>query len=289
MNKQKIEGDKYKAVWVSYSSMGDFLKCPKLYYLHNIKRNPLTGNKVTIANPFMSLGSIVHEVVEGLSKKKAEDRADVQIIKQYEKEWSKVSGRKGGFLDQKEELIFYERGIKMLEGLNQNMGPLLNKTVKLTGGKNNTLPHYWLSVEDEIILCGKIDWLWYIPEDDSVRIIDFKTGMKEEKEDSLQLPIYMLLLKNLQKRKVSGAYYWYLNSNTGLKEVSLPGVDESFKKVYDLAFKIKKTRQNNLFNCPNGDKGCFACQPYEKIFNGEAEYVGVGEYNHDVFVVRDDS
>ena len=49
--------------------------------------------------------------------------------------------------------------------------------------------------EENIILNGKIDWLEYVPEDDSIRVIDFKTGKNDEKEGSLQLPIYILLLK----------------------------------------------------------------------------------------------
>ena len=57
------------------------------------------------------------------------------------------------------------------------------------------------SPEENIILCGKIDWLKYNEDTDSVCIIDFKTGKHDENGESLQLPIYQLLLKNLQKRK----------------------------------------------------------------------------------------
>ena len=38
--------DPYKAVWVSHSSMGDFLKCPRLYYLHNVYKNKNCGSKM---------------------------------------------------------------------------------------------------------------------------------------------------------------------------------------------------------------------------------------------------
>ena len=64
------------------------------------------------------------------------------------------------------------------------------------------LPHYYLNDTDNIILCGKVDWIEYLDEVDGLRVIDFKTGRNEEKEESLQLPIYQLLLHNLQREKL---------------------------------------------------------------------------------------
>ncbi|QQS44706.1 PD-(D/E)XK nuclease family protein [Candidatus Roizmanbacteria bacterium] len=95
---------------------------------------------------------------------------------------------------------------------------MARKAVKI----KEDLPHYWLSEEDNIILCGKIDWLEYLPETDSVHIIDFKTSKYDEDGDSLQLPIYYLLVTNTQKREVSKASYWYLERNDDLTEKELP-------------------------------------------------------------------
>jgi hypothetical protein len=39
------------------------------------------------------------------------------------------------------------------------------------------------------------------------------------------------------------------------------------------------------FLCPQGSAGCFACKPFEKILRNEAEFVGVGEYNQDLYMV----
>ncbi len=52
--------DKYTATWVSHSSMGDFIKCPRAYYLKNMYKNPKTGKKIGIVSPALSLGSAVH-------------------------------------------------------------------------------------------------------------------------------------------------------------------------------------------------------------------------------------
>src|SRR5271170_2718406 len=107
--------DKYSAVWVSHSSMGDFLKCPRLYYLHNVYKDPRTGHKISIVTPHMSLGVAVHEVLEGLGDYPAEDRMSRDLSILFEKEWKLVSGKKGGFANDEEEGVFKARGVAMLE------------------------------------------------------------------------------------------------------------------------------------------------------------------------------
>ena len=147
------------------------------------------------------------------------------------------------------------------------------------------LPNYYLSKEDNIILCGKIDWLEYLTETDSVHVIDFKTGKSEEKEDSLQLPIYLLLASNTQSKKVTKASYWYLDRDDGIIEKKLPDIKDAYEKVYSIAGRIKLARKLNHFICP--DKGCRNCIPYERILKGEGEKVGVSDTRQDVYVFND--
>ena len=276
--------DKFSSVWVSHSSIGDFLKCPRLYYLHNVYKN-VAGRKINITSPALSLGIAVHETLEGLSKYKVEERFLKPLEATFEEEWKKVSGKQGGFKNDQEENEAKERGKIMVLRVAKNPGPLAKKTVKLPPSHNNMPPNFFLSEEENIILNGKIDWLEYIPEDDSIRVIDFKTGKNEEKEDSLQLPIYLLLLNNLQKRKVSGAAYWYLDHSEEPISVKLPDAKKSFEDVLAIARKIKIAREKKEFNCPRGDGGCFACRPFEKILKGEAEYIGIGGYGQEMYVV----
>lgn len=279
-----MSGDSYNAIWVSHSSMGDFLKCPRSYYLKNIYKDPKSKKKIGIVNPALSLGSAVHEVIEGLAKYKAEERLEVPILDQFEKAWEKFSGKKGGFSNEKQEKETKDRGVDMIKRVKDHMQPLLNKIIKLKEGKNGMLPNYLFSPEENIILCGKIDWLKYVPEDDSIHIIDFKTGQNEEKEESLQLPIYQLLLNNLQKRKVSGASYWYLNHENEPKRVKLPDPEESYRKVFDVAIALKDARMRKIFSCPNGEGGCFACRDLERVINGKAEFVGSADWQDLYFV-----
>lgn len=281
--------DKYSAVWVSHSSMGDFLKCPRAYYLHNMYKDPKTRRKMSVVGPALSLGTAVHGVVEGLADFKAEERfAGRDLLAEYEKQWMKVSGEKGGFKSAEDEAEWKARGKAMIERVIAHPGPLVKKALTLKGGQNDMLPNYFLSEDENIILCGKIDWLEYVPEDDSVRVLDFKTGKREEEGESLQLPIYLLLLNELQKRKVSGASYWYLDRDDTPKPVELPSLDVAREKVLAVARAVKAAREKGVFACPRvlaGGSPCFACAPYEAILRGEAKYLGVGEYNQDLFLV----
>ncbi len=286
-----MPGDKYNAVWVSHSSMGDFIKCPRAYFLHNVYKDPKTRRKINLVNPALALGVAVHEVVEGLGDFKVEERAQKlkkeELQKAYEKAWEKVSGKRGGFLSIEEEKIEKDRGWAMIERVADNAAPLLQKTVKVKEGDNGLPPNFLLSEEDNIILCGKIDWLVYKPENDTVHILDFKTGRNEESGESLQLPIYQLLLKNLQKRKVSGASYWYLDKDNAPRETLLPDLDESLERVSKVAYAVKEAREAGVFECPRGEEGCFACRPFEKIIRGEAEFIGVGEMRQDLYLLRE--
>ncbi len=274
--------DKYTAVWVSHSSMGDFLKCPRLYYLHNIYKDPKTGNKVSLVSPHMSLGVAVHEVLEGLGDYKSEDRMKQDLIKKYEEAWAKVTGPRGGFKNTDEEKEFKERGLRMIENVIKDPKFLVNKTLKLKREKMN--PNFFLSDEHNIILNGLVDWIEYLPETDSLHIVDFKTGKKEESESSLQLPIYLLLCDALQKRKVTKASYWYLESDK-IVEKELPNLEEARIAVMEVALKVKEARDKKEFKCPYGEAGCFGCKPYEAILKGEAKYLGIGGFSQDLYMI----
>ncbi len=271
--------DKYSATWVSHSSIGDYLKCPRAYYLRNMYRDPKTNHKIMMMEPPLALGQVVHEVIDTLSTVASEERNFDSLLSVYEDIWKKVSGRSGGFRDTEEEKKFHARGAQMISRVMAHPGPLKNKTIKI----RQDLPHFWLSEEGNIILCGKIDWLEYLEESDSVRIIDFKTGKFDEDEDSLQLPIYLLLAKHAQTKAVQGASYWYLERDDEPTAVSVPNDEEAMKRVLELAKKVSLARKLERFVCRSKD-GCRACRPLENIVNGKAEFIGVGGYNQDIYV-----
>lgn len=269
------------ALWVSHSSIHDFLVCPRAYYIRHLYRNPKTNNKINLTNPSLALGGIVHQVLEALSVVKAEDRLQEPLLEQYNKAWEGISGKNGGFTSAQQELEYKNRGAIMINRVLFHPGPLANKAIKLTS-PDSLPPRFMLSQKDNIILCGKIDWLEYAQQDDSVHIIDFKTGVTEEKEDSLQLPIYCLLVANCQKRKVSKISYWYLETDNAPKEMSLPNLEEAHKKILQIAKDIQKARQASKMVCAKG--GCFACRGLEQVVLGKAEFVRTEGYQ-DIFIL----
>jgi hypothetical protein len=162
-----------------------------------------------------------------------------------------------------------------------NPGPLVNLAIKI----KVELPQYWLSEADEIMLCGKIDWLEYLPEADSVHIIDFKTSKNFEDEASLQLPIYHLLVHNVQHRRVEKVSYWYLELHDEPQEQALPELEAAHDAVLAAAKKLKLARKLERFACPQD--GCFACRPMEAIIKGDAELVGVDGYGQNMYLLPD--
>lgn len=268
-------------LWISHTSMRDFLSCPRAYFLRHVYKDPTTGKKINIINPALALGNTVHDVLEDMSSLPAADRFKDSLLTKYEEAWQRVTGELGGFKDKTEEMLYKARGIVMIQRVIDNPGPLMNKALKLRS-PDTLPPRFLISAEDNILLCGKVDWMEYYPEDNSVHIIDFKTGVHDEADDSLQLPIYALLVKNCQKRAIKKISYWYLERNNTPKEMPLPDFEEAHKRVMDIALQIKKLRSDRVYVCVRN--GCFACKPLEKIVSGKATYIKTSGYQ-DIYVV----
>lgn len=277
--------DKFKALWISHSKISDFLKCPRLFYLRNVYKDPRTRHKITVMTPSLALGQAVHSVVESLSDLALDERFLIPPMDKLDIAWESIRGKLGGFNSPEEEDSFKKRAADMIKNVIDNPGPILKKAVKPKRDESG-LSWYWFNEEENIILSGKIDWLEYLESKDSVHIIDFKTGKNDEDENSLQLPIYLLLARNLQKRPVAKMSYWYLDRDKKPREVRVPNESEAYEKVYEIAKRIKLAYQIDHFKCPKG--GCFACRPLERVLSGEGELVGVSNYGQDIYILKEE-
>lgn len=227
------------------------------------------------------LGQAVHEVLEALSLLAADRRFSQPLSGRLEKIWQ-------SWFDRETELKLKERAREMLRRVETHPGPLTHLAVKI----KMELPYYWLSEADEIILCGRIDWLEYLPaspsqggpESDSVHIIDFKTGRSQETNGSLQLPIYYLLTNHAQERPVKKMSYWYLDRDNAPKEQPLPDAPKAEAQILKIAKEIKLAKKLNRFKCPHG--GCRFCRPYEDILAGNSKKVGVDKKGYDLYVKK---
>src|SRR3989344_6777031 len=272
--------DKFSAVWLSHSSISDWLNCPRSYFLKNVYKDPKTGHKISLMSPPLATGQAVHEVIESLSVLPLARRFLKPLNVKLEESWKKISGERGGFADKEEEFKFKTKVQAMLNRVEKHPGPLKTLEVKI----NMELPYYWFSEKDNLILCGMLDWLEYFPDTDSIHIIDFKSGNSEEKDDSLQLPIYFLLATKTQERPVTGVSYCYINRNNEPTAKSLPDPVKAEATILKLGKEMKLARQLNRFVCPRG--GCKHCLPFEAILESKATLVGGGDIGKDMYILK---
>lgn len=235
-----------------------------------------------LIRPALALGQAVHEVVESLSVLPVEERLNESLFDRLEKSWAVISGKRGGFGSVEEEEKYKARAREMIKRVMDNPGPVKEKAIKIRAD----LPYFWLSEEDNIILCGKIDWLQYREDSDSVKIIDFKTGKHDEDPDSLQIPIYTLIAAKSQNKPVTGAAYWYLDRDDEPIDVQLPNEQVAISQILEIAKRIALARKLERFTCKQKD-GCGHCRPYEAILSGRAEFVGTSSYQ-DIYILPKD-
>jgi len=233
-----------------------------------------------LMTPPLALGQTVHDVLDSIRDIPLKERFNTPLIIKLHESWKKIEGKKGGFLDSSTEQQNKTRAEEMLLRLMKNPGPLGKLAIKL----KMELPYFWLSEEKNIILSGKIDWMEYLPETDSVHIIDFKTGKNDENNESLQLPIYYVLAKRCQTRHIARMSYWYLERENGMVEKELPDEEDILTRIMESALEIQLATKLGRFKCREPE-GCYSCKPYELLLKGEGEFVGVNGYREDVYVL----
>ncbi len=273
-----MEYGRKKILWISHSAISAFARCPHLYYLEYEYRNPETGNRIQITNPYLALGIAVHEAIEGLLETKPEERSKIVLEERFDQIFEKYRGLRGGFISQKKEEDFYERGIKMMERVKRT--DFLSKPSLKTKTNFPTID----LINENVKLVGSIDWIEKLS-GGGAHIIDFKTGNSKENNGSLQLPIYTILGESNIKEKVERVSYWYLQHDDMPVEQKLPDTKYYLNILKEKASLIKEAVEENRFPCNYGNK-CFSCRDYEKIFIGEAEKIeSANSRNKDVFCI----
>lgn len=273
--------NKYKATYVSHSSSSTFKNCPLAYFYSAVYKDA-DGDKISTVSPHLTLGVSVHEPLEALMEVPSDERKNTKFAPLFFKTWESLSGEKGGFKNPEQEEEFKQRGVEMLKRVKANIHHLEGESAFLVKERKE-LPWFWLSEEEEIILCGKTDVI--LKHEDCYEVIDFKTGKNQEKDSSLQLPIYRLLLNHYFGAANFRAKYWYLLSDDAPIEKEIPSLEESRELVLDIGRKIKQARADKNFECPRGESGCFACRDYRKIVNGDAKFSGKGIYGAKMYTI----
>lgn len=257
------------AIFISHSALSDYEACPKYYYFKNLYRDKKTGLRLQIASPYLSLGSLVHEVIKWFLDGQKQF-SENQVLQKYQNFWLKYSGKRGGFSNKEDEESFKLRGEKMLKNFLQNVD-ILKAPLKLPH-----FPKYIL--KDNLILIGNLDFIEELP-DGSLHIIDFKTGQNDEK-DPLQLYIYAILAEaNLQK-PVSRISYWYIDRDSAPKEAVLDPLEQHLEYLKEKAWEIKKAIEKKEWVCKKSPELCFDCQDYQALIDGKGEFQYEDELYH---------
>jgi hypothetical protein len=259
-------GDKMQ---VSHSAISSFSRCPHSYYLQYEYCNPETGNKIEVVNPYFSLGLSVHRTVEELSEVPIKERTKISLQERFHNIFSEYRGLRGGFISQKKEDYFYERGVKMIDRV--------EKSAFLSRPSINLNQKFLTTdlVKNEIKIIGALDWIEELP-GGGVHIIDFKTGKNKEVGTSLQLPIYVILAEKKLAKKIEKASYWYLENDDDPVSQEIGDREEYLAILREKALQIKQAKESNYFPCRYPGR-CFACSDYESVFQGESELLSVGE------------
>jgi len=98
------------SIYLSHTSLSDFLKCQRAYYLKNVYRNSKTGFRMQVASPYLSLGSVVHDSVKWFLDNQRQASWE-QLEQKFRMLWLKYTGKKGGFFSKEEERL-WKQGFK---------------------------------------------------------------------------------------------------------------------------------------------------------------------------------
>lgn len=264
------------AIFISNTSLNDFLNCPRSYYLKNVYRNPETGYRIQVASPYISLGATTHDAIKWFLENQ-DNPSFLAINDQFRNFWWKYHGKRGGFTSKDEEALFGRRGLKMLENFLKNYKNL-DKMVKFA-----KFPKYPLG--ENVILTGNLDYVGELS-DGSLHVIDFKTGTKDE-DSPLQLYIYAILAESYYEKDVKKISFWYLDRDEQPKEAVLEPLDKTLDWLQDKAKEIKQALEEDNWVCKNGDELCRDCKDYQAILDGKGEFMFSDHtYKKDVYYLK---
>lgn len=268
-------------IFISYTSLKDFLKCPKSYYLKNIYRDLKTGNRIQIASPFLSLGSTVHDSVKWYLDMQGQISKN-QLIQKFRDFWPKYSGKRGGFSSRDEEAAFGKRGLSMLDNFFKN--------ARVLESKRHNVDFPKLPLFENVLLMGNFDFVGE-KMDGSLHVVDFKTGANDQK-DSLQLYIYAILAEANIGKVVSAASFWYLDREDNPREIVLDPLQPKLEWIKDKAKELKKAIDKGEWVCIKNDPStssgqCRDCTDYQAILDGKGQFQFTDHrYKKDVYYLK---
>ena len=228
--------------YISPNKLKIWLECPRKYW-HYYLHEPTKYKEPP--RPYYTLGEAVHNTLNSFFSLVSQIRSHERLFDLLERYWQAARNQEGGFKDAAEEKIYKDRAVSMLENFFQK------EDVTITPFKLSPSSTKYIPLNDTVMLGGIIDRVDLEP-DDSLHIIDYKTG-KEDRDDPYQLSMYAILARNWLKKPVSKLSYLHLESGNWSTDSSNEEKEEDTKRfVIETTDQIPKELAKDYFICHLG-------------------------------------
>jgi len=237
---------------LSFAKMKDYLQCPKKYYFGNIDEYVKDHRKeFQPLSSDLTMGNIVHSVLARYFEIPQKQRDLGALKKLLENAWHGPRGKLGGFEDIKHERDYYKMALSMITYFYDSQGG--DQNVLSVTDPEGRETYFKEEVDDDLVLTGRIDRIDAVG-DKALKVIDYKTGLKEE--DDFQLMLYSLIAEKKFGKKVDEASYVYLKTE---KEVNFTADKSSKEMTLEKTKIIAKSMVDDKEFVPKPSKLCGYC------------------------------
>lgn len=219
-----------------------FLQCKQLYkffYLDDIKDHYVTPK------PPIVMGEHVHRALDDFYAIPKSERTEKTLHDLLRKSWIRNRGCFG-----EQEKMWGEKALKMLSMYflehKADDDPLYREQYVDT------------SLGSDLVLLGKVDRIDSSGNDDTLQVIDYKTGKEKDRthQDTLQLLLYSLLVQQKYKKPVEKASFWYLGTG---QEQSIHPTDDDLQAAVIEVEEIAATVNSEEEFLPSPNQFCKNC------------------------------
>ena len=216
---------------LSYSKLVDFLSCPKKFELKHILKCDEFQQTI-----YTAFGNSIHSTIEEILKKDFDIDAGLCIYKrEFAKNILNIPIKERQVIDSKQ---WYDKAVKIL---NYFYKKYFNK---LRGNIVDVEKYfsYTINVEDKAIIFNGIADLLY-KDGNNIKILDWKTGKKQSRDDTLQLRIYALILNKLFNYRFKEAAYIFIKEQSENKfDITPELLEQTEKELITLIKQIIDTK-----------------------------------------------